>query len=400
MINNQKVKDKLVNLNTEIKNLIPDIKEFIQIDRVSISEVKEGFMNGLPIQRVIIILRNSGCAWSLKEDGGCFMCGHLCGTLKGDKIDPEFYNKQIDSELNRYDFTNYPMLCLYNSGSFLNPDEIPVESRKYILEKINSINGIKKLIIESRPEYITSEIIDELETTLTNIDLEIGVGLETSNDQIRNLCLNKGFNQNEFVELGKRLSKSQIQLLAYILVKPPFLSESEAIKDTCNSIEFAFENGANIISIEPVSVQDFTLTSFLNEAGYYRPPWIWTVVEIVKRTHKLGFIRIGGFEFFPIPKIFTHNCSKCNSSFIKAIKMFNSSYEISKLNGINCKCKNEWLSDLEEELIPLPARINDIMKSINKYEILRRMQRKFDIRGPVNDRIKNIIYKSCSSHYN
>lgn len=375
------IKRLLVNLNKDIKLAMPNLLELIKIDRVGISEIKEGYLEGKAIKRVIIILRSTGCAWSLKEEGGCLMCGHLCGTSKGIKISAENFVKQLDHEMGLYNFKNYPMLCVYNSGSFFNTEEIPAKARKYIFNKINNTNGIKRLIIESRPEFITDDILDEIENLLPNIEVEIGVGLETSNDIIRDLCMNKGFDANDFIKLANRMKKRKTKLLTYVLLKPPFITESEAIEDACRTIKFAFNVGTDIVSLEPVSIQDFTIINFLYEAGYYRCPWIWSVLEVIKRSYKLGFVRLGGFEFFPLPKIFTHNCEKCNEKMIRAIQDFNRTYNINVFDNLSCSCKKYWEHDLKFKAPSLANRILKTLKSINKERIINRMKMNYNFQG-------------------
>ena len=58
-------KKRVVHLNNKIRHLVLNRKDSIDLSRVSISEIKEGSINGESIRRVIIILRSMGCKWSL-----------------------------------------------------------------------------------------------------------------------------------------------------------------------------------------------------------------------------------------------------------------------------------------------------------------------------------------------
>lgn len=369
-----KLKRHLVALNRKIRSAIPPVSDSFQTQRVSISEVKEGYLDGKAIRRVIVILRSTGCSWALGDEGGCFMCGHLAGTSCGSRIPPEDLITQFRDEVARYDFLQHPMLCLYNSGSFLNENEIDSEVRSQILKTIVGIRGLKRLIIESRPEFITERVVEELEENLPGIDIEIGVGLETRHDNIRDLCLNKGITSDSFVKLGKMMRGRRLQLLAYVLLKPPFLTEREAISEACATIEFAFDIGFSIVSLEPVSVQDFTLTDYLHRAGYYRPPWIWSAIEVIKRTCELGFIRIGGFEFFPVPRLFSHNCEKCNEKSIRAVQSFNMRQSPDVFDSLACECQSEWEEDLKVHATDLETRISTILEAVSEENVLRRIQ--------------------------
>ena len=113
----EKIKDTLNIVKQEVfKECVID---FSQIGR---SSIKEGYLNGEPIQRVIFYLRGCGCKWALSKDGGCLMCGHYTGTSMGRKISPHHFIVQFKTEFLKYDFRQYPMICIYNAGSFLNEE--------------------------------------------------------------------------------------------------------------------------------------------------------------------------------------------------------------------------------------------------------------------------------------
>jgi radical SAM enzyme (TIGR01210 family) len=201
--------------------------------------------------------------------------------------------------------------------------------------------------------------------------------VETARDDIRELILNKGVTTKELLKVGKKFHGRQTQLLAYVLLKPPFLNETEAIEDTISTIELSLEIGAAVVSIEAVSIQHFTTVSLLWEAGYYKPPWIWSIFEIVKRTAHLGItIRIGGFEFYPIPKEFTSNCSACNQEMINRINEFNSTNDLNVIENLKCssKCDIKWKEELKDtDRRSLPGRVIEILESIEISGFLNRL---------------------------
>ena len=51
-------------------------------DRAASSDIRTGYVNGQPVNRLVITLRGPGCVW-VKRGGGCVMCGHYAGTLQG-----------------------------------------------------------------------------------------------------------------------------------------------------------------------------------------------------------------------------------------------------------------------------------------------------------------------------
>jgi len=363
-------------LAAEIRHMMAPVPPNMSCSQVATSEVKEGVLDGKAIQRVVMVLRSSGCVNALKK-GSCTMCGHVRGTTRGNEISVSDFKTQIDEELSKFDWAQFPMLCVYNSGSFLNPDELPIEARDHILKRISDIHSIRRLVIESRPEFITPSVLDTLEGTLTNTELEIGVGLESSDDVVRDLLINKNFTTIDYLNAVSVMRGRRVNLLTYVLLKSPFLTEREAIDDAQETIEFAFRTGAHIVSIEPVSVQDFTLVHFLHEVGQFRTPWIWSVIEVLRRTYHLGHIRLGGFEFFPLPSVFVHNCARCNGSMIQAIRRFNETENIHVFDGLACQCERDWHSDLRKSADYLPERILATLAQIDSRIVLERMVEKF-----------------------
>lgn len=294
------------------------------------------------------------------------MCGHLAGALGGKEIPAETYIDQFLREFKAFDYSHFPMLCVYNSGSFLNECEVNPKARREILKIIATEKNIKVVILETRPEFITRELVNEIEKILSDKVVEIGVGLETKNDEIREYCVNKGFNTEQYLEKTKLIVDSKLHLLAYVLIKPPFLTEKEAIQDAIETARFAFQHGADVVSFEPVSIQDFTLVHYLHEGGVFDPPWLWSAIEVARATASFGFVRIGGFEFMPIPKIFTHSCPNCNAKVVSAIDRFNSTSDLSSFDGLDCECKTRWRQELEQtQPLPLHERINQILDQLD-----------------------------------
>jgi archaeosine synthase beta-subunit len=378
----REARQKLLALNARIKSLISHPADLTDFDKPGHSETGVAFIDGKPVERVIIILRGSGCQWANREKGGCTMCGHLSGSANGRSVPAEQLKRQFDTAMARYDFRRYPMLCLYNGGSFLNEQEIPPHVRRYMLGTIAANPHIKRLIIESRVDYISRENLEEIEALLPDTDVEIGVGVETASDTIRDLVLNKGVTSRDLIKMGRLFQQRRVKLLAYVLVNPPFLTEAEAIADTAAAIRFSQQIGADIVSLEAVSIQHLTLVSFLAEAGVYHTPWLWSIFEIVKQTYHLGIdIRIGGFEFFPIPKEFTSNCSGCNQEMIDKVQAFNLTNDLEVLQNLSCpdRCDLHWQGELKKtDPRNLPQRIISTLDSIDIPAILER----FDHGGP------------------
>lgn len=334
-----------------IKSHIP-VREF-NTRKASYSEVREENFRGKNVQRVVIFLRSTGCEWALRS--GCTMCGHLSEQARKN-IPAEQYVEQFISEYKKYDFGGYPVLDLYNNGSFFNDNELPGKARRRILEIIAKNKDIEMVVLESRPEYINDIKLKETKEILKDKRVEIAVGLETINDEIRNLCINKGFTREEF-EAAAELIISILNLRVYVLVKPPFITEAEAIQDAIDSIRYSFDIGASVVSLEAVTIQEYTLVDLLHKKGLYRTAWLWSLTEIIKATAHYGKLVAALFRFFPMPKHVPHNCGRCDTVFLEALREYNSVLDPRVFDGLTCECKKKWEANLQRKVPPLAQRV-------------------------------------------
>jgi radical SAM enzyme (TIGR01210 family) len=236
---------------------------------------------------------------------------------------------------------------IYTSGSFLDPLEMPEEARAKILEDLQS-RGIEKLVIESRPEYITSVRVEEC---LSSIKTEFAIGLETANDLIRQKIIRKGFTFQEFIDAAMTVHDMGGKVKAYLLLKPPFLSEGAAIRDAIYSAKAAGQH-ADILSLNLCNIQRGTLVERLWERGEYRPPWLWSAVEVLKNvSYPIICDPVGaGARRGP------HNCGECDAAIAKAIRSHDLTQDPGIFNDLDCNCKVAWqkIVELEEQTFGTP----------------------------------------------
>jgi len=299
-----------------------------------------------------IILRTRGCNWALSENGGCSMCGYIQDANKED-IDPQLIIKQFDHAINSKleDIENDPdnfILKIFNSGSFLDESEVAKDVRTYIYERIADIKKIKEVVVESRIEYIDAEKLEEMHNFLKNKYLEIGIGLETIDDYIRINYINKGLLFDDFQTALKLCQNHSIGVKAYLLLKPPFLSEMGAIDDCINSIRRLIDLNVNTISINPLNIQRGTLVERLWYQNRYRPPWFYSLMKCLKKSVKqedLGKVRILSSPSGAGTKRGIHNCLKreCNENMDTILKQFvlNQDPKV-LLQEKKCNCKVKY----------------------------------------------------------
>jgi radical SAM enzyme (TIGR01210 family) len=284
------------------------------------------------IKSLTVILRTVGCQWRK-----CTMCGYWHESADVTQTD-------ILTQLERA-FRNSPdepfVLKIFTSGSFLDEREISSETRKEIAAMVKK-RKIKKLIVETRPEFINAEKIEDLKAVE---HLELAIGLETANDFIRSKYINKGFSFDDYKTAAEIVNAYGATVKTYLLLKPPFISEKRAIEDVVKSAALVSPYSSTI-SLNLCNVQKYTRLEDLWKRKYYRPPWLWSAVEAIKEMKKqdenvvvmsdpvgAGYIRG------------PHNCGKCDMAITEAIKKFNITQDLSvleRLEEIDCECKEVW----------------------------------------------------------
>jgi len=294
-------------------------------------------LDGKLVDAGVVILRTTGC--SHFHNGGCSMCGYNIESESS--VTAEALLRQFESAAKEVGDVQF--LKVYTSGSFLDECEIPADVAGRVREHCRDKSI--RLLFESRPEYVTSSKLDDI----TNIhdDLEIGLGLESSNDRVLKYSINKGFTVRDYENAARLISEKDLDIRTYVLLKPPFLTESEAIADSISTIRFAAAK-SKTISLNPVNVQRGTMVERLWKDWSYRPPWLWSALEVLKATSVLGRKILceptGGGRARG-----AHNCGECDEVILHSLKAYSQSQDASKLGSPDCDCKDIWNTILDIE---------------------------------------------------
>lgn len=303
---------------------------------------EKDFLNDEIVDTFVIIFRTKGCSWALNS--GCSMCGYFNDSYWSEMNDDAILS-QFESILSKYSGEKF--VKIFTSGSFLDDKEINSNIQIKILEKLYEKSD--KISVESRPEYITEEKIGKLSKIFKSKIFEIGVGLETSNDFIRDYSINKGYSFEDYARASNVLRENSCKLKTYLMLKPPFLTEKESMHDCINSIE-KVKDMTDLISLNPVNVQRNTLVEYLWKRGQFRSPWLYTIVKILKQGKKITKNTrikcdiVGGGSIRG-----AHNCKKCDRDFLEAISLFSFNQKTSVFNNISCDCYDVWQDQIDIE---------------------------------------------------
>lgn len=345
-------------LTKEIRDNYLERMKIKPLEKLATSWYQEDLLYEGIGKSLFVIVPTPGCSWALGDTGGCTMCSYISDcTLE--PINTEMITDLFENELNKYineikiDGKDMPIaIKIFASGSFLNPHEIPKEARNKILNIVSNIDEIKEIIVESRPEYVKKEILEEIFSIIGNKLFEVSIGLESQDDIIREEKINKGFTKEDFEkainiikEMNNENSNYNVKSKVYIFVKPILTSEKEAIKEAKDTAIYAESVGVNRISFCPATIHKGTLIEKLWRKGSYKAPWIWSVIDIVNDAREnlsmQTFMDTSGFGSRRGP----YNCKKCNKDLKHTI--INSNIKQSIIKDYKCECKKEWISEIK-----------------------------------------------------
>jgi radical SAM enzyme (TIGR01210 family) len=307
-----------------------------------------------------IILNTGGCRWA--RAGGCTMCGYVAESVEGGTVAHEDLMTQVGkcldheaentgeqsspSSRTESDDADEPagQVKIYTSGSFLDEREVPAETREAIAERFADRD---RMVVESLPDFVEREKLADF--TDHGVETDVAIGLETATDRVRHDCVNKYFDFSEFERAAAKAREVGAGVKAYLLMKPAFLAESEAITEMKSSIRrCAGVEGCHTVSMNPTNVQRHTMVEDLYHSDGYRPPWLWSVAEVLESTVGEDVIVVSdpvghGNDRGP------HNCGECDDRVQRAIKDFNLRQDPTVFDQVSCECERTWEVVCERE---------------------------------------------------
>ncbi|MCE5296431.1 MAG: archaeosine biosynthesis radical SAM protein RaSEA [Euryarchaeota archaeon] len=294
---------------------------------------EDDMIDGQRVRAMVVILRTKGCWWAKK--GGCTMCGYNVESL--DDLTSDDLRSQISKAALKYEGER--MVKVYTSGSFLDENEMPSDVRDVLFETFAKAD---KVLFESRPEFITEEMLAKLPKGRCVVAL----GLETESDDVRSKCIRKGFRRADIEKAAENLKAAGIPIRTYLILKPPFLTEKQAMDDTIRSIAFA-SSFSDSISINPLNVQSGTVVEDMWRRGDLRPPWLWSLVETLREGKRLTSVRVMSAPSGGATARGAHNCGKCDRKVLDAVERFSFSQNLDDLEGLDCECRVRWRAEVD-----------------------------------------------------
>ena len=212
----------------------------------------------------------------------CLYCD-LWKNTTDETLSPGLIPSQIEYALSRLSPARH--IKLYNSGNFFDPQAIPVEDHPRIAELVQ---GFQTVIVENHPRLTDARAV-EFRKRLPH-EFEVALGLETIHPEVLPR-LNKGMTLDDFDRAAGFLREYEIEVRAFILLRPPYLSEEQGIEWALRSIEHAFAKGTRVCCVIPTRDGNGMMEQ-LSRAGHYAPPQLSSLERVLETALGIGQGRV------------------------------------------------------------------------------------------------------------
>ncbi len=248
--------------------------------------------NGVVEDVATIFLTNRECPFR------CLMCD-LWRHTTDQTVPLGAIPAQIDYALARLPSTRH--VKLYNSGNFFDPKAIPPDDYAAIAQRVGAFSTV---IVENHAKLCGEACLrfrDQLDGRL-----EVALGLETVHPDVLER-LNKHMTLADFERAVAFLRRHDIDVRAFILLRPPFLSETEGIEWALRSIAWAFDVGVGCCSVVPTRGGNGILDR-LAQDGLFAPPRLSSIEQVLEDGLRMGRGRVF-MDLWDIERFF--DCARC-----------------------------------------------------------------------------------------
>ena len=186
-------------------------------------------------------------------------------------------------------------MTISNEGSVLDTQTFGEAALTTILQAADRMPALTRIVLETRPEFISQAYIKLLRSCNTNAWLDFLVGFETLDDRIRNVVLGKRQSRSSLAEAMDAIaSVERARLTSYILLKcDTAFSDEQGVEEAKATIRYlvAEANSRRIplsVRINPMYIATDVRWSTKAIKGGYRPPRLTDALEVARFAEMLG----------------------------------------------------------------------------------------------------------------
>ena len=264
-----------------------------------------------------IFLTNMECRFS------CLMCDLWKNTT--DRRTPEgAIPEQMEWALKHLPAASH--IKLYNGANFFDPRSIPLADYQKIASLISSYD---RLIVENHPNLSGERVLQF--AGMIKPKLQVAMGLESIHPGGLEQ-LNKKMVPEDFRRAAGFLKKNGIDSRAFVMVRPPFLSEEEGIYWALETIKFAFDSGTSCCTVIPTRAGNGAMEE-LQAKGFFHPPEIRSLEKVQEEGLRMnkGMVFADTWDL----QLFS-NCEHCFQARLGRIEHMNQTQKIPP--PVSCSC--------------------------------------------------------------
>jgi hypothetical protein len=139
------------------------------------------------------------------------------------------------------------------------------------------------------------------------------------------------------------------------------MSEGDALHHAIKWIKDIAEH-SDEISVNPMNIQKRTIVDRIFRHREYRPPWLWSLVEMIRTVHPIihpekqdSITRLIVHPTAAGSVRGAHNCGKCDKEVAAAIERYSVSNSLLEFEGLDCSCQKLWKTEIAlDKSLPIP----------------------------------------------
>lgn len=246
---------------------------------------------------LFVIFYTLACRWNM-----CLGC-NLPSISSSKHIDFRALMAQVDhlfaSDAVKARRNEVTKVILSNNGSMLDEETFSSTALIYLLAKCNcELPELRAVTLETRVEYVDLPELEFLARALKegphHPELELAVGFEAFDDDIRNQHFLKGMTLNRFEELVERVAPYDFRIKTYFMQKcVPGLSDEEAVTDIQRAIDYLGDLASKYkvrinMHLNPTYAARGTKLADALKNGEFAPPYLRDVARAAAHARGKG----------------------------------------------------------------------------------------------------------------
>ena len=239
---------------------------------------------------LLIILRTKKCRYN------CSFCD-LPNRSSDGLVPEDQLNSQIIHTLTHYAdaLDVIDRVSISNEGSVLDSATLPLVVLCDLIEAVSLYPSVRRVVLETRPEFATRQVLRHLTKVTLPSQLELLVGFETLDDNLRNVVLGKRQSRDSLLETLDAMRETELtHITSYILIKPGYdQTDQDGVAEAKRTIQYLKDQtelrGIQLsVRLNPMYVALDTRWGQKAKKASYKPPRLTDVLTVAEWAQSVG----------------------------------------------------------------------------------------------------------------